>query len=222
MYQPLENLVTKNFDFKFNASVYTSINTALKAYTLFINDHYDFFNFDNKSVLYGHLRSFVVEKHLYINAFTPNSCYSVYHKPVNNFGYKPLFIETDDFVLSVGKTIKPRFLLSKASYKVKLAQNNSPYGQQLKYDYFSDDVKIIENKKYALLTYGYNMGILTHLSIVLPDSTYKNCMYDPINILKYVSLYDNYIPKEIEEDNIVKLKKSLEKEYHKILYKTGD
>lgn len=106
---------------------------------------------------------------------------------------------------------QPGILLPPAYYKAEFAKNNAEFNQQLELDFTKEKLDIVCPKKYALLTYGYNLGMLTHLNIVFPDSTYKMSMYEPINLLKDVHIYNGYVSKE-EEERIVALKKSLREE----------
>lgn len=205
-----KELFNKDFDFTFQATTYNNMKVALKAFEQFKKDNETFFSFDKKETVFGHLRTYSIEKQFNDSAFNPKANYAVSMKQVNNFRHKGLFIDTENFILNIGSTNKPEMLLPKSKYKMELAKANAGMGSQLSFEFMEQNIEIVEAKKYAEIVYGYKNGEITHLQIVLPSSQY-NCVEYSINLLENIKIYDNYVPEEIVEESIVTLKEQLVK-----------
>lgn len=137
-------------------------------------------------------------------------------KQVNNYKHKALCIETNDFIVNVGRTNSEHKLLPTSAYKREYAKANAGLSTQLSFDFLNDTPKVVESKKYAEITYGYRYGDMTHLYIVLPSSDYKGIEHST-NLLEDIKIYENYVPEDLVEESIVSLKKSLSKEIEKII-----
>jgi hypothetical protein len=208
-----QEIIENNFNFAFKATTYKNVNIALKAYEEFMNINNRFFEIE-QSDLFGRILSYAIDKQFNDSSFTPKSNYSVVRKDVNGYKHKALFIETDDFTLNIGKTMKITQLLPKAKYKFELAKRNAEYNNQ----YELDMIKNHENelgiedislpRHYGVITYGYLNKRLTHLQLIIPDSTYKAAIHTD-NLLINSAQYDSYVPKAVEEEDIVKLRQSI-------------
>lgn len=212
----IKKLFDNNFDFAFKAATYNNIRIAMKSFEQFKKNNEDFFSFDKRETLFGHLRTYVVEKQFNDSAFNPKANYSVSVKQVNSYKYKTLCIETKDFIVNVGHTNSENKLLSASSYKKEYAKANSGLNTQLVLDFLEDVPKVVESKKYAEITYGYRYGKVTHLNIILPSGDYKSIEYS-INLLENINIYDSYVPEDLVEDSIVKLKGFLTEKIEKII-----
>ena len=211
----IKQLFDDNFDFAFKATTYNNIKVAINTFEQFKKMNEEFFSFDKRETLFGHLRTYAIEKQFNDSAFNPKANYTVSMKTVNNYKYKALCIETNDFIVNLGRTNSEYELLPASSYKKEYAKANAGLGMQLSFDFVDDILEVSENKKYAEIIYGYRYGELTHLNIVLPSGDYKGIEYST-NLLENIKVYENYIPKEIVEESIVSLKKALSKEVEKI------
>ncbi len=216
MKNDIKNLFEKNFDFVFKAATYHNIKIAIQAFEQFIKKNETFFSFNKKETLYGHLRTYVIEKQFNDSAFNPKANYSVSMKQVNNYKYKALCIETKDFIVNLGRTSNENILLPASSYKKDFAKANTNLETQLTFDFNNEIPQIVPSKKYAEIIYGYKYGNLTHLRIVLPSGNYKNIEHS-IDLLEDIKIYDNYVPEELVEESIVSLKKSLLNEADKAI-----
>ena len=208
-------LFDDNFNFAFKAATYNNMRVAIQTFEQFKKKNEDFFSFDKRETLFGHLRTYAVEKQFNDSAFNPKANYSVSMKQVNNYKHKALCIETNDFIVNVGRTN------SEISYYLlppirEYAKANAGLSTQLSFDFLNDTIEVVESKKYAEITYGYRYGDITHLYIVLPSSDYKGIEYST-NLLEDIKIYENYVPKDLVEESIVSLKKSLSKEIEKII-----
>lgn len=212
----IKRLFDDNFDFAFKAATYNNMKVAIKTFEQFKKKNEDFFSFDKRETLFGHLRTYAIEKQFNDSAFNPKANYTVSMKQVNNYKYKALCIETNDFIVNLGRTNSEYKLLPASSYKKEYAKANAGLGMQLSFDFVNDVPEVAENKKYAEITYGYRYGELTHLNIVLPSGDYKSIEYSA-NLLENIKIYENYIPEDLVEESIVSLKKSLSKEIEKII-----
>lgn len=209
-------LFDDNFDFAFKAVTYNNMKVAIQTFEQFKKKNEDFFSFDKRETLFGHLRTYAIEKQFNDSAFNPKANYSVSMKQVNNYKYKVLCIETNDFIINVGRTNNEHKLLPASSYKKEFAKANTGLSMQLSFDFMNDVPKIVEDKKYAEITYGYLYGELTHLNIILPSSDYKGIEIST-NLLEDIKVYENYVPEDLIEESIVSLKKSLSKEIERII-----
>ncbi len=135
-------------------------------------------------------------------------------KQVNSYKYKALCIETKDFIVNLGRTNNAFELLPVSSYEKEFVKANASLSMQLSFDFSGKFPIVVENKKYAQITYGYKYGDMTHLSIVLPSVNYSGSEYS-VNLLTDVNVYKNYVPKELVEESIVALKKNLSDEIEK-------
>ena len=213
------NIVTlfkDNFDFSFKAATYNNIRIAIQTFEQFKKNNEAFFSLDKTETLFGHLRTYAIEKQFNDSAFNPKSNYSVSIKQVNNYKYKTLCIETNDFIINVGYTNSKCKLLPVSSYKKEYAKANSGLSMQLSFNFSNNTPKIVESKKYAQITYGYCYGKITHLDIVLPSNDYKKIEHST-NLLENIEVYETYVPEDLVEETIVTLKKSLVKKVEKIL-----
>lgn len=211
----VKKIFDNNFDFAFKAATYNNMKIAIQTFEQFTRRNSDFFSFDKRETLFGHLRTYAIEKQFHDSAFNPKANYSVSMKQVNNYKHKALCIETNDFIVNVGRTNSEHKLLPASNYKKELAKANSGLSTQLSFDFLNNTAEIVDDKKYAEITYGYRHGDLTHLCIVLPSSDYKGIEHS-INLLDDIKTYKNYVPEDLVEESIVSLKKSLTKELEKI------
>ncbi len=212
----IKRLFNNNFDFAFKAATYNNIKVAIQTFEQFKKKNEDFFSFDKKEIIFGHLRTYAVEKQFNDSAFNPKANYSVSMKQVNNYKYKTLCIETSDFIVNVGRTNNRFQLLPVSLYKKEFAKANSGLDMQYHFDFTNDLPKVVESKKYAEITYGYRCGEVTHLDIVVPSSDYKSIEHS-INLFENFKVYENYVPEELVEESIVSLKKSLLNEIERIV-----
>ena len=212
----IKKLFDDNFDFAFKATTYNNMKVAIQSFEQFKKNNEDFFSFDKRETLFGYLLTYAIEKQFNDSAFNPKANYAVSMKQVNNYKYKALCIETNDFIVNVGRTNGEFKLLPVSAYKKELAKANNGFSMQLSFDFFSDVQNVVEAKKYAEITYGYRYGEMTHLNIVLPSGDYKTIEYST-NLLENISIYENYIPQNLVEESIVSLKKSISKEIEKII-----
>lgn len=212
----IKKLFDDNFDFAFKATTYNNMKVALQSFEQFKKNNEDFFSFDKRETLFGYLRTYAIEKQFNDSAFNPKANYAVSMKQVNNYKYKALCIETSDFIVNLGRTNGELKLLPASVYKKELAKANNGLNMQLSFDFLGGVQNVIEAKKYAEITYGYRYGEMTHLNIVLPSGDYKTIEYST-NLLENISTYENYVPKDLVEESIVSLKKSISKEIEKII-----
>ncbi len=205
-----KDLFDSNFNFTFKASTLHNIHIALLALENFLQKNEKFFSMNKGTCLLGHLRSYAVERQFLCSTFNPQSNYSVIMKPVNNYGYQALSIETKDFIVSIGHTKTPYKLLSVSKYKKQYALSNADLDQQIRFDFPNDVAEIMHPKKYAQITYGYDdkSKTLTHLNILLPSSDYKNIEHS-IDLLGSFKIYENYVPEKVVEESIITLKTEL-------------
>lgn len=208
-----QEILDSNFNFAFKATTYKNVNIAIKAYEEFMNINNIFFNIE-QSDLFGRILSYTIDKQFNDSSFNPKSNYSVIRKDVNGYKHKALFIETDDFTLNIGKTLKNTQLLPKAKYKNELAKRNDDYNNQyemdaikkLKIEMGIEDISL--PRHYGVITYGYFNKVLTHLQLIIPDSTYTAAIHTD-NLLINSAQYDSFVPKAVEEEDIVKLRQSI-------------
>ena len=208
--QKLETIGFKESVKKSTSRIQDNMKIALESFEQFKKDNEFFFSFDKRETLFGHLGTYAVEKQFNDSAFQPKSNYSVYVKQVNKFKHKSLFIETEDFILNLGRTNSDKRLLPVSSYKKEYAEANAGIATQLSFDFTKRVPEITEGKKYAQIIYGYSDGELKHLKVILPSHDYKNIEYSK-NILDEVKEYKKYVPKDLVEESIVALKKDLAK-----------
>lgn len=118
-----------------------------------------------------------------------------------------------NFVLTMGRTQKPNTLLPIAQYKKELAKANEGLDGQLQF--FSNDEDSLtygQPYKYAQIIYGVNKDydVLTHLSIIVPNTDYTGIVAPGINLLQNSEKYYSYMPEAQKEEQIIHLKKSLD------------
>ena len=119
----------------------------------------DFFSFDKRETLFGHLRTYAIEKQFNDSAFNPKANYSVSMKQVNNYKHKALCIETEDFIVNVGRTNSEYKLLPVSSYKKEFAKANAGLSMQLSLDFKNDIPEVAEKVKNMPKSYtGIVMG----------------------------------------------------------------
>ena len=212
----IRELFDNNFDYGFRAVTYNNMKVALIAFEQFKKKNADFFTFDKTETVFGHLRTYAIEKQFSDSAFNPKANYSVSMKQVNNYKHKTLCIETDDFIVNLGRTSKENKLLPVSAYKREFAKANAGLTSQLEFNFGQDVPDVSVAKKYAEIIYGYRYGDMSHLQIVLPSADYRGIEYST-NLLEDIKVYESYVPEELVEESIVSLKKSLTREIQKIV-----
>ena len=100
----IKKLFDDNFDFAFKATTYNNMKVAIQSFEQFKKNNEDFFSFDKRETLFGYLLTYAIEKQFNDSAFNPKANYAVSMKQVNNYKYKALCIETNDFIVNVGRT----------------------------------------------------------------------------------------------------------------------
>lgn len=199
------------------------IDIGLQAFELFINEE-EFFNFPNdiqdKSLL-GNLRTYSIEKSFY-DFLTEDDkvSYSINFKKINNFGKNAMILNFGEYFLTVSKIPESIFnnkysnnfyLDSKANYKKELALlNNDVLPKQIN----MFEKRINENRNvYGQILYRYNNKDLSVLKIIIPDSSlcYSLKQIDVLKEIKNIKI--DLIEKESKEEQIIFLKKGLEKYY---------
>lgn len=203
-------IINKNFGLDFKAVAYNNMKVAFKAFNQFIKQNSDFFIMEKKTTVFGHLLTYAVEQQFCESVFTTQAKYSVSLKEVNAYKYKTLCIETEDFILNIGRTKKPTMLLPDSEYKKEFAKANKDYNLQMRLDISEEkELDVINPKKYAVLSYGNRMGDLTHFRLNIPNSEYSEIIYTD-DLKCNVSEYENYVPEELVEESVVRLKKTIE------------
>lgn len=212
----IKQLFDENFGFAFKAATYNNMKVAIQTFEQFKKKNEDFFSFDKRETLFGYLRTYAIEKQFHDSAFNPKANYSVSLKEVNKYKYKALCIETNGFIVNLGRTDSEYSLLPASAYRKQFAKANAGLNMQLSFDFMNDSAEIVEDKKYAEITYGYQNGDMTHLQIILPSSDYKGIEYSA-NLLDDIKVYSSYVPEELVEESIVTLKKSLSEKIENII-----
>lgn len=209
----IKELALENFSFKFKEEVYQDIVIALKVFNEFIEEKREIFILDKRETLFGYLRTYIIEKQLF---FTFGSSYNARLKEVNKYKYRSLIMETNNFILTIGKTESPNELLPASKYRKEFAKQNGNLDRQLCLPIPELEKNSTVDKYYAQITYGYKNNTLSHLNIIIPSSNYKSISYS-INIMYNIQMYNIDKPKEVIEEQIVRLKKSITEEASKIV-----
>ena len=181
----LQEKVTLDFNTKMVRTFAQNIYISLDAYKRFINSNKDYFNTENKRNVLGHLRTFAVERQFFLGSFEPNSQYTARFININNFGCKTLQLETDHFILNIGRTIKRGKLPTAAKYKKELAKLNKQDEQQLQLNILDcKQTRSETEKNYAILAYGYNDVVgITYFDFIIPDSNFTSITMPIKNLL---------------------------------------
>lgn len=203
-----------------------NFSIALEAYELFIYEN-DLFNLPNDIQdwsLLGSLRTYAINKMFYNSILENESAVNIEFEKINNFGKKALFLHMDDYLLTISRIPERVFtnegsnfyLDSNAKYKKNLAKRNLDIiPKQL--NLFDAEIKNFNksDEKYAQILYRYTNKNLSILKIVVPDPTleYSLKQFDILKNVKDTSLEE--INKDIENEQIIFLKKDLEKFYKK-------
>ena len=87
----IKKLFEDNFDFAFKAATYNNIKVAIQTFEQFKKKNEDFFSFDKRETIFGHLRTYAIEKQFNDSAFNPKANYFVLSAslksfPATNFG----------------------------------------------------------------------------------------------------------------------------------------
>lgn len=203
-----DDLIDRNFNFRFKAIVYHNVTVGIEAFQKHIKDNEEFFSYNKGQALYTRLLTYAVENSFNLSAFTPKSSYSVIVGKLNEYGYNGLYVRSSEFILNISKTDKIYKLPQRSGYREKLAKCNSDLDIQMTLDTLSGKV-VCDESKYALITYGYKNDMLTHLNILVPYPDYKGSLVK-INVLKDISIYQNVVSEEIKEEQLSNLNKSVQ------------
>ena len=206
----LKEKVECDFDAQLNRALANNLYISIEAYQKFVNDKRDYFNLPNKKTVLGHLRTYAVQKQFYDGAFDPNAGYTAQFCQTNNFGSQALQLETEHFILHVGRTEKRGLLPNVAGYKKEMAKLNGGDDSQIQlklWDYDKSTLKA--SKNYAILAYGYHKDKgITHFDLLVPNGDFTKIIM-PIKSL--------HIPKfeivpnfdEVNEPAIASIRKEL-------------
>lgn len=142
-------LSEENFGFAFKATTYNNMIAAIRTFEQFKKKNEDFFSFEKRETVFGHLRTYTIEKQFNDSAFKLSADYSVSMKQVNSYKHKALCIETKDFIVDLGRTNGTFKLLPPSSYKKEFAKSNAGLSMQLSFDLSGEYPVVVKSKKYA-------------------------------------------------------------------------
>jgi len=203
-------LFDKNFNSEFNVSVLKCVTLGFKTFQQFKVANRDFWGTYSKGKgLDTQLLTFSVEKALYDSAFTPQAKHRAVTGEQNSFGYRGLYLRTEDFIVTLSKADKAMRLPKPSRSRQTLSAMNGNIASQLQFS--TDGVIVDDDFKYAIITYGrdYNYE-LSHLSIVTPEPDYSNIIYDfSVDLLREGYVFK--VPEQVVEEQITALKKEYEK-----------
>lgn len=77
----------ENFGFAFKATTYNNMIVAIRTLEQFKKKNEDFFSFEKRVTVFGHLRTYAIEKQFNDSAIKPSADYSVSIKQVNSYKY---------------------------------------------------------------------------------------------------------------------------------------
>lgn len=208
----IKNKLELDFNPELVKALATNLYISIEAYHRIYNENKTFFELQNSKTVLSHLRTYAVQRQIYLYANSSGALYYAQFRKTNNFKYETLFLETENFILNIGRTEKRGQLLSVANYKRELARSNAKDDPQIQLEFSDTDTSHLKNiKNYAILAYGYNENIgITYFDILVPDDKYAGIIA-PIKSL--------YIPKteivpNFEQDvepDIISLKNDLER-----------
>ena len=202
-----EKLFDENFTFSFKTMVASNINIATQAFDLFWEKNAIFLSGANE--LYGRILGYAVNQQFKNSALSTASEFLVSDKEVNTYKTKAVFLNTRDYITSIGRTEKPLKLPCKAAYKLKLAQGNKQDNAQIEMFVDEGNEKIFgPPKKYAFIGYRYINGELKHLNIIVPDEGFNGIIYSS-DLTNHMRESYKYLPEEIIEENITSLKEHI-------------
>lgn len=188
-----------------------NIELSLKAHMLFLKDNSDYFNSPKRSSVVGILRNFAIEKQLYYSAFNPDAPYLASFVEVNNFHYNALYLKTENFLINIARTMKPKKLPSASKYRINNAKANKGLSGQMVLPFCEKD-ELIGERKYLLLTYNINSeNELEHLGLIIPNPD-LNAFYNYDNLLELPRSIKNEKTVIEEEKQVVKLKEDIQKQ----------
>ena len=78
-------LFEENFGFAFKATTYNNMIVAIRTFEQFKKKNEDFFSFEKRVTVFGHLRTYAIEKQFNDSAIKPSADYSVSMKQVNSY-----------------------------------------------------------------------------------------------------------------------------------------
>lgn len=202
-----DNVINHNFNFGFKLKAYNCIRLGNKAALQFMSENKHFFNYPKGSSLIGRLRTYAIERQFYLSSISEDSKFLTYVSPLNHYGYKGLFLKTDDFNVNIARTNGCYKLPPETKYRLALAKTNAGANIQLSFDSTSFGI-LCNDSKYAILAYGIYMDEITYTSLLVPTSDYKGVIYSH-NFLDEVKVQNNYISEPVQEKQISKLKEEL-------------
>ncbi len=104
---------------------------------------------------------------------------------VNKFGYNSLMLSNNKVKISLAKTKNKLSLPNKSKYRLKHCRDNYSIETQFKFNFESDDPKIIPAQKYVILGFKVRHGELEYLNYMIPDSSMEQAILN-------LSLTDEY------------------------------
>ena len=209
------------FNDEFCGALYYNFDTATKAYQQHKTENRSFFSYDAGNALSSRILTYSIQKNILQNAFTPNSVYFARNGKLNKHGLNGLYIEYRNFILTIGKTMRPLRLLEAAKYKRVLSKYNSGIEpSQLCLKLPEGDRHYDPDYRYAQVTYGYSheRSEPHHMTLIVPSPDYSSHLYHR-NLMEYKNLEKGlalYSDKE-QEEQVVFLKKDITK-----FIQTGD
>lgn len=206
--------IKKKLEADFNSALIkalaTNLYVSMEAYQRMCSENKKFFELQNSKTVLGHLRTYAVQRQIYLGSLRSDALYSTQFCKTNNFKYETLFLETENFILNIGITKKRGQLLSLANYKKELARANAKDDPQIQLEFSDTDTSHLKSvKNYAILAYGYNENVgITHFDILVPSGDYKGIIapIESLHIPK-MEIVPNF-EQEVEPD-ITSLKEDL-------------
>ncbi|WKY44197.1 hypothetical protein Q5O14_16460 [Eubacteriaceae bacterium ES2] len=208
-----ETILSSNFSDQFSINALNSIITGHDAFLRFKKENESFLSFEGKEVTAcGHLRTLAIEKAFYFSSLNQiTTTFHVSFLEVNNFHHKVLCIQTDDFIVNISRNMNPKKLPNASKYRVRFAEANGYWDNQLSFGLFNDFQEITSPPYYGIITYDFEHDSLAHAQLLIPDKNYKNSQYS-INLMKTTANSEYYEKENNKEEMIINIKKELIKE----------
>lgn len=205
-----EEVFRNDISLRMKKEIKDSMELALEAYTQFVVENRDILSYPKKASVLGRWRTYMIERQIYNRAFRPDAEYSVRLQDTNNFGDKALFLETENFMANISRTLRPMKLPATSAYRLEAARNNEGSDMQFSFDLDRQRNDLLP-LQYMIITYGFDKlsGKLSHIMYVVPDAKMKNILFNEDG-MDVPSGVDSYTHDEREE-SIVRLKKELKK-----------
>ncbi|WHH59190.1 hypothetical protein [Petroclostridium sp. X23] len=208
-----ETIMNEALPLRSRRYIFSAFENAFEAYRQFMANNLKFFDTDGQTNVNSRILRYAIDRSFIKLNSAPKYPFVSEMRSVNNFKYKVVHIFANNVLMNISKTSKYNKIPDASAYRVKYANNNQDFNQQITIFNTSNGQHFGQEPYYLIITYGVNEDELTHLSLMMPDEDMKK-YYHIIDIKNEIVVINTEKEKN-KEKKVASIKEELIKKFIK-------